>query len=298
MRYLGAADLRRTLGMADAISATRDAFDNDREIPRRILLGPSLFMPGRIGTMTGIKVVSVSPGDPAGIVVVFDDRGAPLGLVDGPTLTAIRTGAAAGLATRLLAPNDATTMAMLGAGAMAADQIEAVRTVRPIERVLIWSRHRAHAEQLAETVGADVVDDPNDAVRQADIVTTATPATHPLFDPDAVIPPLHINAIGAFTPDMVEVPPGIVRRSFVVVDDIEAASREAGDLIQAQRAPDATIGDVLAGVPRGNSPITLFKSVGIASQDIAVARAALKLAAASGIGVMLDPPPALANEHP
>src|SRR5665811_1298300 len=86
-----------------------------------------------------IKVVSITPGDPAGIVVIFDGRGHPVGLVDGPTLTAIRTGAAAGLATRLLAHPDASTLAMLGAGAMARDLVEAIRAVRPITSCLLYT---------------------------------------------------------------------------------------------------------------------------------------------------------------
>jgi ornithine cyclodeaminase len=237
----------------------------------RTLLGSSLFMPGRVGRYTGIKVVSTTPGDPAGIVAVFGPDGHLIGLVDGPTLTAIRTGAASGLATRLLAPETASTMAMLGAGAMAADQIAAVRTVRPIERVLVWSRRPERARALADRVGAIAVDDPAEAVAQADVVTTATPATAPLFEDAGLKETVHINAVGAFTPEMVEIPPDTVNRAFVVVDDLDAAAAEAGDLIQAGRTPDATIGNVLAGIAGRRGGVTLFKSVGIASQDIAAA---------------------------
>ncbi|MDR9451252.1 MAG: ornithine cyclodeaminase, partial [Acidimicrobiia bacterium] len=96
MRYLGPADLRAALPMGAAIEAMVIAFGDDREVPARIQIGQSLFMPGRVGEMTGIKVVSTVPGSPTGIVVVFDGSGRPIGLVDGPTLTAIRTGAGAG----------------------------------------------------------------------------------------------------------------------------------------------------------------------------------------------------------
>ncbi|NOY54675.1 MAG: NAD(P)-binding domain-containing protein [Actinobacteria bacterium] len=289
MRYLGPDDLRAALPMSSAIGAMREAFRDDRETPQRVLLGSSLFMAGKVGSRTGIKVVSITPGDPAGIVVVFDGRGHPIGLVDGPTLTAIRTGAAAGLATRLLAKPDASTLAMLGAGAMARDLIEAVIAVRPITRILVWSRSRDRAERLARQVGGEAVSDANEAVGHADVVTTATPAHIPLFRDSSLPESVHINAIGAFTPEMAEIPPETVRRAFVAVDDIAAASEEAGDLIQAQRSPDATIGDLLTHRSKPSSPITLFKSVGVASQDIAAAARALATAAREGLGVLLEP---------
>jgi ornithine cyclodeaminase len=286
MRYLSAADLRQALPMKEAIASMRDAFRADREIPQRVLLGRSLFMPGRVGDYTGIKVVSITPGDPAGIVVIFDSKGHTVGAVDGPTLTAIRTGAAAGLATDLLAPAGASTLVMLGAGAMARDQVEAVRAVRPITRILVWSRNVDRATRLAKQVGGIPVEHASDAVREADIVSTATPSHRPLFADEAVPESVHINAIGAFTPDMVEIPPETVRRAFVVVDDITAAREEAGDLIQAKRTPDATIGDLLARSVR--APVTLFKSVGIASQDIAAASRALATAERNDIGTHLE----------
>ena len=272
--------------MAAAIEAMVAAFGDDREVPARVQIGPSLFMPGRVGETTGIKVVSTVPGSPSGIVVVFDGSGHPLGFVDGPTLTAIRTGAGAGLATRFLAPPAARTMAMLGCGSMAIDQVAAVRAVRSIEQVWVWSRDHARARAFAERVGGEAVDDPGRAVSRADIVTTATPARQPLFEDTAVRAGTHINAIGSFTPQMVEVPPGTVRRAFVVVDEVAAAAREAGDLLQARREPDATMGDLLAG--RKSAPETgptLFKSVGIASQDVAAAVTALARAEQRGLGL-------------
>ena len=289
MRYLGPDELRDVLPMAAAIEAMVAAFGDDRDVPARVQIGPSLFMPGRVGEETGIKVVSTVPGDPSGIVVVFDKAGRPLGLVDGPTLTAIRTGAGAGLATRLLARPEARTMAMLGCGSMAADQVAAVRAVRDIEHVWVWSRDRARAGAFAERVGGEAVDDPGAAIGRADVVTTATPARQPLFTDNAVQPGTHINAIGSFTPQMVEIPPDTVNRAFVVVDELSAAAREAGDLIQAGRQPDATLGDILAGRirPPGTGP-TLFKSVGIASQDVAAAAVALARAEELGCGVELD----------
>ena len=287
VRYLDAPATRSALSMQDAIDSMRDAFTRDRYIPQRQQLGASLFMPGRVGDTSGIKVVSTEPGSPSGIVVVFGQDGAPLGFVDGPTLTALRTGAVAGLATDLLAGPSVSTLAMLGAGAMAPDQIAAIRAVRPIDQVLIWSRNFTTAATLADTVGATPIRAANDAVAAADVITTATPAHAPLFDHAALPHNVHINAVGAFAPEMVEIPPQTVTDSYVVVDDYDAALHEAGDLIQAGRLPDMDLTDLLElGVP-DHSGLTLFKSVGIASQDIAAARVALENAERNGMGVEL-----------
>lgn len=289
MIYLNAAATRESLPMPAAIEAMRVAFTEDSETPLRTPLGSSMFMPGRVGDVTAIKVVSTVPGNPVGLVAVFDSEGNPLGIADGPTLTAIRTGAVAGLATDILAPASAGTLAMLGAGAMAFDQVEAVRAVREISRVLVWSRDRSHAERLADRVGGEAVDRAEDAVREAEIISCATPATRPLFDPDVVREGAHINAVGAFRPDMVEIHPVAVDRAYVVVDDYEAAAAEAGDLIQAGRTPNASLRELLADThPAIGEDLTLFKSVGVAPQDVTAGHSALLNARAAGIGLDLD----------
>ena len=287
MLFLGSEETREALSMSAAIDAMEHAFTGDSETPLRSLVGSSLVMPGRLDETVAVKLVSVVPGNPAGLVVVLDGDGSPLGIVDGPTITAIRTGAASGLATRLLASEDASTLAMLGAGAMAADQISAVRAVRPIRRVLVWSRTRERAADLASRVGGVVVEDPNDAVAKADVVCCATPATEPLFAGGAIGDRCHINAVGAFTPTMAELPPDLLARAFVVVDDLDAAAAEAGDLIRAGRRPDATLRAVLEAGDRPDAEVTVFKSVGIASQDVAAAYRALVLAKERGLGTRL-----------
>jgi ornithine cyclodeaminase len=288
MRYLNAADTRAALPMPDAIEAMEHAFSGKSETPLRTLVGNSLVMPGRLDEIMAVKVVSVVPGNPAGLVAVFDAEGSPVGLVDGPTLTAIRTGAVCGLATRLLAREDARTLVMLGAGAMAFDQIEAVRAVRPIERVLIWSRSVEKARALAGLVGGEAVTYADNAVADADVISCATPASSPLFDPSLVRPSTHVNAVGAFTPRMAELPPDLLNRAYVVVDDLEAAASEAGDLIQAHRQPDTTLRELLAGSsPESSSDVTVFKSVGVAAQDVAAGHRALMNAVGSGIGTLL-----------
>lgn len=285
MRYLDASATRRALPMADAIDAMEDAFSGESETPLRTLVGPSLVMPGTLDDLMAIKVVSIVPGNPAGLVVVFGRDGSPLGLVDGPTLTAIRTGAGSGLATRLLARDDAKTLAMIGSGAMAFDQIEAVRAVRDIRKILVWSRTPENARALADRVGGEAATDVDIAVRMADIVSCATPATEPLFSDASVRPGTHVNAVGAFTPEMAELDGKLLRRAYVVVDDREAAAAEAGDLIRAGRDPDATMRDLLAGTrPQIGEDVTVFKSVGIAAQDVAAAVRALDNADREGIG--------------
>ena len=288
MRYLNSTDTRQALPMPDAIRAMEHAFSGDAETPLRTMVGNSLVMPGRLEDVIAVKVVSTVPGNPAGVVVVFGPDGAPLGLVHGPTLTAIRTGAVCGLATALLATNEASTMAMLGAGAMAFDQIEAVRAVRPIERILVWSRNPLNARMIAEMVGAEHVDDADEAVAQADVISCATPATEPILSDKSVREGAHINAVGAFTPEMVELPPDLLERAYVVVDDLAAASEEAGDLIQAGRLPNTTLRELLAGTsPQIGEDVTVFKSVGVAAQDVAAAHTALVNADRLGIGTSL-----------
>ncbi|HJP00093.1 MAG: ornithine cyclodeaminase [Dehalococcoidia bacterium] len=288
MRYLNPDEVRAALPMSDAIDSMAHAFGGDREAPNRMLLGVSLFMPGRLDSYTGVKVVSSVPGDPAGVVAVFDESGHPLGLVDGPTLSAIRTAAAPGLATDKMAPSDAGVMAMLGAGAMAADQVAAVRAVRQIREVLVWSRTEESARVLADSIGGEVVIDADEAVARADVVSTATPSRCPLFEASSLRLGAHVNAVGAFTPEMAEIPAGVVEEAFVVVDDREAAAVEAGDLLRVGRQPDADMAELISGqmVP-SDEPFTLFKSVGIAAQDIAAAVRALSNAEEQGLGTVL-----------
>jgi alanine dehydrogenase len=288
MRYLNSAETRQALPMPDAIRAMEHAFAAEAETPQRTIVGSSLVMPGRLEDIIAVKVVSTVPGSPAGLVVVFAPDGSPLGLVHGPTLTAIRTGAVCGLATALLAMNGASTLAMLGAGAMAFDQIEAVRAVRPIDRVMVWSRNPVNARLLAEMVGGEHVDDADEAAAQADVISCATPATSPIFSESSVREGTHVNAIGAYTPEMAELSPDLLERAYVVVDDLAAAAAEAGDLIQAGRLPNTSLRELLAGTsPEIGEDVTVFKSVGVAAQDVAAAHLALVNAERLGVGTLL-----------
>lgn len=275
--------------MVDAIEAMEHAFTGETEAPLRSLVGPSLVMPGRLDDLMAVKVVSIVPGNPVGLVVVFGEDGTPVGVVDGPTITAIRTGAVSGLATKLLARDEAHTLAMLGSGEMAFDQVEAVRSVRHIEKILVWSRSVENAQALALRVGGEAVADADDAVQRADVVSCATPATAPLFGESSVRSGTHVNAVGAFTPEMAELSPALLERAYVVVDDIDAAASEAGDLIQADRDPNTTLRDLLAGTsPQIGEDVTVFKSVGVAAQDVAAAGRALANAERDGLGLTVN----------
>jgi ornithine cyclodeaminase len=274
--------------MADAIEAMEWAFTGAAEAPLRSLVGNSLVMPGRLDDRIAVKVVSTTPGSPVGLVAVFDAEGTPIGVVDGPTITAIRTGAVCGLATRLLTAPGPVNMAMLGAGAMAFDQVEAIRVVRPVEELLVWSRDLAHAAALAARVGGEAVADADEAVSRAGVVSCATPASTPLFSAKAVRVGTHVNAVGAFTPEMAELPSELLKKAYVVVDELEAAAAEAGDLIQADRSPNTTLRALLQGAaPPVDEDVTVFKSVGVAAQDVAAAARALSNAEDADRGVVL-----------
>jgi len=307
--------------MPAAIEAARDAFTQlalgQAEIPLRVALpsphGSLLCMPGYLAGLPALalKVVSIFPNNPeigwpyiSGLALVFDAQtGLPRALLDGATLTALRTGAATGLATDLLARPDSRIVALFGAGAQAYDQVAGVRAARPITEVRIRSLDRRHSKALAERLRAEglnarSVEEPAEALRGADIALCATTSRTPLFA-DADVPDgIHMNAIGAYTPEMQEVPPETVARARVVVDDKEAALAEAGDLLKpladGRVGPDVfetTLGDVLLGRASGRySPteITLFKSVGLAAQDVAAAARALARAEAEGLGTVVD----------
>jgi ornithine cyclodeaminase len=321
MRILSADDVRRAVPMAAAIEAVAAAFAQlsagQASVPLRTpiaqeqLQSHTFFMPAHLAQShaLGVKVVSVFPqnaqhGLPVihALVVMLDAAtGRPLAAMDGTYLTALRTGAASGVATRALARHDAHVLALFGAGAQAPAQVAAVCAVRPIERVLIVNRTRERAERLIATlrtqgVQADLQIAPSaaTALREADVVCCATSAHAPLFDDQDVRPGTHINGVGSFTPAMAEVPVATIGRARVFVDQQAAAWSEAGDLINARAAhvlteDDTTeIGAVLAGAAPGRTDdqaITFFKSVGNAVQDVAVAQRALAEAARLGLGV-------------
>lgn len=293
--------------MKKAIELMADTYgqisSGDAEVPVRTHIhmpaeaGQSLFMPAylRGNQKFGVKIVGMNEGNPAkglpfihAIVVVMDAKeGKPLALVDGTYLTALRTGAGSGIATQLLAREDATVLAVFGAGAQARTQIEAIMEVREIKKVLLFNRTKSKAEVLAseiqEKYDASFHIGHSDKLKEADIICTATSSSQPVFSHQDIKPGVHINAIGAYRADMAEVPEETVIASSVYVDQIASTWIEAGDLIQPLDAgsidKDHVKGEigqiVLQQIPGRTSldEITLFKSVGNAAQDIAVAGA-------------------------
>lgn len=287
--------------MLDAVEAAyRDvAAGRDRSpIRSRVALddGDLLLMPGvrEGGAGSSVKLVTVMPGNAGrglptvqAVVVWFDARtGRPVALIEGATLTAMRTGAASGVATRLLARPDARTLAMIGAGGQAEWQVRAILAARPIERVLVHARtpgrREAFASRMAETTGIEVraVASAEEAVREADVVACATTSSTPVFEAAWLRPGTHVNGVGAFTLGMVELPPELFgTASLVAVDSRSAAMEEAGDLVAAIEQGSAAeedlveIGSVGRDWADGRDPaaITAFKSVGLAIQDVAAA---------------------------
>ena len=318
LRVLTGEEVRSAIDMKQAIAAMREAFGQlsagRARVPVRLRLesrGVTLFMPAyleKTGDL-GAKIVSLFADNPqrglpviSGVVLVLDsETGMPRALMDGAYLTALRTGAASGLATDLLARQDASVVAIFGVGGQGPAQIEAVRAVRPIQEVRVVSRsHESAARFAAQLSGVDAhpLDDRSAAIRGAHIIIAATTSQTPVFDGRDVEPGTHINAIGSYTPEMQEVDATIVQRARIVVDSREAVLQEAGDLIipireGLIRAEDieAELGEIVNGEkPRRTSDdeITLFKSVGNAVQDIVVARRVMEAAESQELGRVVE----------
>lgn len=323
LRLFSAADVRAALPMSEAIAGMKQAFaqlsDGRADAPLRTHLGitpddSTLVMPAYVpdNHALAIKIVSVFGSNSArhlplihALVLALDDAtGRPLALMEGGALTAIRTGAASGAATDVLARADARVAAVFGSGVQARTQLEAICTVRPIEEVRVFSLVGAEAfiEDMAGRgpvpAAIHLSTSAAEAVHGADIICTATTARTPVFDGADLKPGAHLNAIGAFTPQMQEIDPTTVQRATVVVDSRAAALEEAGDLILPLEAGlisaehiYAELGEILLGrLPGRTSPeqITFFKSVGIAVQDAVAAQLVLQNGAALGLGQVVS----------
>ncbi|AGM06602.1 ornithine cyclodeaminase family protein [Amycolatopsis keratiniphila] len=291
---LGPDEIRSAVSMPAAIAAVRNGFlalhRGEFEMPTRTVLrdGGFLVMSAhhRPTASAMIKTLSLDfDRDPAIVgTVVRSELGHGRQLVaDAIEVTRIRTGAATGVATDLLAPPDAKTCTLVGAGGQAADQVRAVHAVRPLTELRIVSRGRERAEALAKTLGAElgigavVLTDPDEAVRDVDIVCCATTSTMPLFSLESLAEHAHVNAIGAYRPTMRELPDDLLADATVVIDAREAILEESGEIIHALASGAITeddlieLGSALAeGVVKSGGR-TVFKSVGVAAQDWAIA---------------------------
>jgi ornithine cyclodeaminase/alanine dehydrogenase-like protein (mu-crystallin family) len=280
--------------MPAAIDAVREAFigltAGEFDLPPRHAFSDSrsLVMAAhhRPTASTAVKVVSIEiERDPviAGTVVYSHPDGQFV--TDAVPLTTLRTGAVVGVATDLLADEGASHLALLGAGAQAADQVRAVHAVRPLKTLVVFNRNAARAEALVEDLKdelpdtvMDVAANAEEAVRGADVVCCATASTVPLFSCDALKERVHVNAIGSYRPVMRELPQELLATAeVVVVDQVEAALSEAGEIIRAVSSGVLRLESLVElGAALGNPPLrqgrTVFKSVGVAVQDWAVAR--------------------------
>jgi ornithine cyclodeaminase len=327
MRALSRSDLRQAVPMADAVELMKVAF---RELSAGRALSPvrqvvqtrdtssmMLSMPGYVASegAAGIKIVSFFGGNAGtelpvihALVYMIDaDTGVPLGIMEGGYVTALRTGAVSGAATDLLARPDSSVLTVIGTGVQGVTQAAAVCAVRPIRRVIgVDLRPEAQARFVEAvrrdwpevTAEVETTADADGAVAEADVVCCATTAREPVFSDSAVRPGTHINAVGAFTPEMQEVPPATIARATVVIDNNAACEEEAGDLIKA--AEQGIIGRdhwtrELGQVVSGEAParvradeITFFKSVGNSVQDVVVGRRALDRAAEMSLGAVID----------
>ncbi len=316
MKILTAAEVRAAVDMRAAIDAVRAGFialsAGRAHVPLRGVLntpgGVLLTMPAQIdeAPVSTVKIVTVCPQNPAAglptiyaSVVVTDARtGAPVALMDGRELTALRTGAASGLATDLLALADASVLAVIGAGVQARTQVAAVCAVRSIAEIRIHSL--AGAQQMAEELRAQyparvlVMDSIAEAVRGAQVIVAATTSKTPVVHLADLAPGAHINGIGSFTPEMQEVAADVVAAATVVVDHRASVWAEAGDLIIprdqgliGESHVVAEIGEIAAGLKQGRRTpheITFFKSVGNAVQDAALAQHVIAVAGQRGLG--------------
>ncbi|MEM6705721.1 MAG: ornithine cyclodeaminase [Acidobacteriota bacterium] len=319
---LSADDLRAALPMPAAIGAMKDAYaaiaTKESVAPQRIAVpvapheGTTLLMGGYVPSMgLAAKIVSVFPRNAErgtapiqGLVVVLDpETGAPAALIDGTALTAWRTGAGSGAATDVLARKDARVGAVIGCGAQGRTQLLAMCAVRELDEVRVHARSPervfAFCDTMRESVHATLVPakTATEAIEGADVVCTATPARAPLFDGACLADGAHVNAVGSFTLEMMELDAHTISRATVFVDEVDAALEEAGELAATEREgathrDDWTeLGLVTAGLVPGRTSqeeLTLFKSVGHAAQDVAAATRAVAEARRLGLGFELE----------
>jgi|HigsolmetaAR201D_1030396.scaffolds.fasta_scaffold05210_2 Predicted ornithine cyclodeaminase, mu-crystallin homolog len=311
MLILKEPDVQRLLLMRECIRLMREAFqalgsgEAINQPRRRLILDTGSILHQMAASCRGYfgtKIYSTNPRGGAYFAVLLYEAATarPLAFIEADHLGQIRTGAASGLATDLLAAPDADTLGIIGSGFQARSQVEAVCAVRPIRQVRVWSRsankRNSFAEQMSEKLKIPVnpVESAEAAVRDAPVVVTSTYAKEPVLESRWIAPGTHINAIGSNNPARRELPPDLLCRAReIVVDSVEQARIEAGDLVLALNDNDwrekvVPLEKVLASSEppvRGPEDITVFKSVGLAVQDVAAAAYVYERARAEGLGV-------------
>ncbi|MGH7724527.1 MAG: ornithine cyclodeaminase family protein [Candidatus Eiseniibacteriota bacterium] len=317
------AGVKELLPMSVCIDLMRKALQalarGDAVLPLRNLVrqpdgsGRLGIMPGYLGEPPsfGLKVVSVNAGNHGtpyashqGVVMLFGlQHGEPLAILDATSITAIRTAAASGVATDALARQDAGDLALLGSGAQAETHLEAMRAVRKLRRVRVWSRTRGNAERFAREqapvgVKIEVCSTAEEAVHGADLVCTTTAAKEPVLRGTWLAPGTHVNAVGACFAASRELDSEAVKRSRFYTDRRESCVNESGDFLIARNEGAIAdshllgeLGEVLLGkVPGRTSPgdITIYESLGIAIEDLASAHEIHRRAKETGAGTWLE----------
>jgi len=321
--YFSGDDLRAILTMEKCVKAMATAFSalssGEAAMPLRTSLemavdnATALFMPVYLPGISkvGVKAITMARNNPAkglplihAMMMIFDSStGVPLAVMDGEVLTAMRTGAVSGLATSLLARKDASIAAVIGTGHQGETQLEAVCAVRDIRKAYVFdlqpARAKAFAAKMQEKLNIEVVVAESAAtLLNADVICTSTSSRKPVFDDMHVKNGAHINGVGSYKPDMAEIPPQTIARAKVVVDQRQGCLVEAGDIIQAIQQGIITkehihgeLGELVTGKisPReSDDEITVFKSVGLAVQDLITADLVLKIGQEKNVGTRLS----------
>jgi alanine dehydrogenase len=320
---LSRRDVMSVLDMADCIDVLEKAFaelaGGTADLPLRTPIKPpggiSLYMPAYLRKMNALacKVVTVFKDNPAkhnlpttiGTVLLQNsDTGEVICIMDGGYLTAVRTGAVSGLATRLLARETPEQVAAIfGAGVQAEMQLWAVHEARKVSRALVYDTVPDAAERFQAAMGTklgipvDIAKDPA-ALLETDIICTATSSSTPIFDGSDVPPGTHVNGVGSHSPGARELDSAIIKRSLLIADSREACLNEAGDILipiqEGEITADhihAELGEIVTGKSAGRTSdeqITLFKSNGLAIQDAAAAKLVYDRARARGVGTELE----------
>jgi ornithine cyclodeaminase/alanine dehydrogenase-like protein (mu-crystallin family) len=286
--FLNEDQVRQHLRMADLIPAMEKAlidFSSGKVTqPVRSVINvdpPGGFlglMPALTPDGLGLKAVTFYPsnagrGIPTHMATIFlcdPETGGPLAIMDGRLITEMRTAAVSAAATKLLAPRDATILAILGSGVQAHSHVEALRLVRNFEEIRVWSPTKEHAQRFAKEIGATATS-VEQAISGADVIVTATSSKTPVLKGNWLKPGCHVNAIGACRPDWRELDDEAMS-NVVFVDSREGATKESGDVILSGANIHAELGEALAGkVPPRTNETTIFKSLGMAVEDIAAA---------------------------
>lgn len=312
MIILNREDLELLLTMDEIIKVLEEGFREVKEgrslVPSRFHFevkeyeGEFLYMPAYLSGLkqSGTKIVSVFPKNPSiGKPTIYatyllndPTTGELLAILEGATLTGLRTGGTSGLATRFLAREDAKILGVIGTGFQAFYQVRAIQAVRPIEEIWVYDVDPKRLKEFCEKVSPFAkiypVAHPYEVVRQSDVLVTSTTSKIPVFPGQDLKPGTHINAIGAFRPDMREVDDETIIRSKIIVDTFEGCLSEAGDLLipmaegkLRRESIYGDLGDLVTGKKRGRESreeITLFKSVGFAMEDVVVAHYAYQKA--------------------